>query len=277
MIKLEHISINELMKDLFWQMHNQNNAATEAYKIIKKYNVKDFGKLKEILEEHGINNDYLSTALSRITKKLAQLNSKNNDLQIFNFENYEDEYPRKTDREITGEQLLISNPLVPSCNILETRLESLDIASIKHLLSHIDSRGNNAITNIRGIGKNSAQAIYKAVEFYDAQIARQSKGIDNKEINLFWLNADEKADALILGNEPIEESMEYIAKNAEEMIWGYLTLAQKQKILEMIKKDNRYGNIIFNKLYNAIANYVTLEEAEKGLIKTRAIDRFIVK
>ena len=42
MIKLEHISINELMKDLFWQMHNQNNAATEAYKIIKKYNVKDF-------------------------------------------------------------------------------------------------------------------------------------------------------------------------------------------------------------------------------------------
>ena len=46
---------------------------------------------------------------------------------------------------------------------------------------------------------------------------------------------------------------------------------------EMIKKDNRYGNIIFNKLYNAIANYVTLEEAEKGLIKTRAIDRFIVK
>src|SRR5699024_5809733 len=100
-----------------WQMHNQNNAATEAYKIIKKYNVKDFGKLKEILEEHGINNDYLSTALSRITKKLAQLNSKNNDLQIFNFENYEDEYPSKTDREITGEQLLISNPLVPSCNI----------------------------------------------------------------------------------------------------------------------------------------------------------------
>ena len=277
MIKLEHISTNELMKDLFWQMHNQNNAATNAYKIIKKYNIKDFGKLKEVLEKHGINNDYLQVVLSRMTKKLDQFNSKNMDLQIFSFENYEDEKTSKTDREITGEQLLISNPLVPSCNILEARLENFDIASIKHMLSHIDSKGNNVITSIRGIGKTSAQAIYKAVEFYDAQIARQSKETDNKEANLFWLNADEKADALILGNEPIEESMEYIAKNAEEMIWGYLTLAQKQKILEMIKKDNRYGNIIFNKLYNAIANYVTLEEAEKGLIKTRAIDRFIVK
>ena len=277
MIKLEHISTNELMKDLFWQMHNQNNAATNAYKIIKKYNIKDFGKLKEVLEKFGIYNEFLLSFLREIIERLDKLNLKSKDLQIFTFENYEDDCPSKTDREITGEQLLTANPLVSSCNKREARLKNYDIASIKHMLSHVDSRGNNAITSIWGIGQNSAQKIYKAVDFYDEQIARQRKEADREDINLFWLNADEKADALILGNEPIEESMEYIAKNAEEMIWGYLTLAQKQKILEMIKKDNRYGNIIFNKLYNAIANYVTLEEAEKGLIKTRAIDRFIVK
>lgn len=82
---------------------------------------------------------------------------------------------------------------------------------------------------------------------------------------------------MVLGGEPIEESFEYIAKNAEVMVWGYLTPKQKQKILEIIKSDSRYEKAIYNKLFEVITNYVTLEEAQKGLIKTKAINRFIVR
>lgn len=277
MVRLEQISINELLEDLYWQTHYGNKSAMEAYKIIKKYNIKDFGKLKQVLEQHEVRSEYLLNWLQGVKIRLDKLNSKNKNFQIFGLEDYEDYFPSKTDVEITGDKLLISNPLVPNCNILNAKLENYGIASIKHMLSHVDSKGNNALTRIRGIGLNSAQKIYKAVEFYDAQIERQRKEAIDENVNLFWLNVDEKNDALVLGSEPIEESFEYIVKNAEEMVWGYLTSQQKQKILEMIKNDNRYRSVIYNKLFEAIANYVTLEEAEKGLIKTKAIDRFIVK
>ena len=277
MVKLGQISINELLVDLYWQTHYGNRAAIEAYKIVRKYYIKDFEKLKEVLEQPDVYNEYLLDYLQAVTIRLDKLNSKDKNLKVFTLRDYEDYFPSKTDREITGDELLISNPLVLGCNSFNRKLEDYDIASIKHMLSHIDSKGNNALTRLRGISINSAQKIYEAVKFYDAQIERQKREASDEDVNLFWLNFDEKNDALILGSEPIEESFEYIAKNAEEMIWGYLTPQQRQKILEMIKNDNRYESIIYNKLFEAIVNYVTLEEAENGLIKTKAINRFIVR
>lgn len=277
MVRLEQISINELLEDLYWQTHYGNKSAMEAYKIIKKYNIKDFGKLKQVLEQHEVRSEYLLNWLQGVKIRLDKLNSKDKDFKTFEFGNFEDYFPSKTDVEITGDKLLVFNPLVPSCNALSRKLEDYDIASIKHMLSHVDSKGNNSVTKLRGIGGNSARKIYEAVEFYDAQIERQRREASDENVNLFWLNADEKNDALVLGGEPIEESFEYIAKNAEVMVWGYLTPKQKQKILEIIKSDSRYEKAIYNKLFEVIANYVTLEEAQKGLIKTKAINRFIVR
>lgn len=229
------------------------------------------------MEQHEVRSEYLLNWLQGVKIRLDKLNSKDKDFKIFEFGNFEDYFPSRTDVEITGEKLLVFNPLVPGCNALSRKLEDYDIASIKHMLSHVDSKGNNSVTKLRGIGGNSARKIYEAVEFYDAQIERQRREASDENVNLFWLNADEKNDALVLGGEPIEESFEYIAKNAEVMVWGYLTPKQKQKILEIIKSDSRYEKAIYNKLFEVIANYVTLEEAQKGLIKTKAINRFIVR
>lgn len=229
------------------------------------------------MEQHEVRSEYLLNWLQGVKIRLDKLNSKDKDFKIFEFGNFEDYFPSRTDVEITGEKLLVFNPLVLSCNALSRKLEDYDIASIKHMLSHVDSKGNNSVTKLRGIGGNSARKIYEAVEFYDAQIERQRREASDENVNLFWLNADEKNDALVLGGEPIEESFEYIAKNAEVMVWGYLTPKQKQKILEIIKSDSRYEKVIYNKLFEVIANYVTLEEAQKGLIKTKAINRFIVR
>ena len=80
-----------------------------------------------------------------------------------------------------------------------------------------------------------------------------------------------------MGFEPISYSLEYILDTATDMIWGPITDSQKVRLNTMAKmaKEGKYGSKDLNALFDVIRNYVTLEEAQKGLVKTRTIDRFI--
>lgn len=80
-----------------------------------------------------------------------------------------------------------------------------------------------------------------------------------------------------MGTEPISYSLEYILDTAATMIWGPLTDSQKVRLNTMVKmtKEGKYGSKDLNALFDVIRNYVTLEEVQNGLVKTRTIDRFI--
>ena len=97
--------------------------------------------------------------------------------------------------------------------------------------------------------------------------------------NLFTFNYDYKIEELILGDEPLEISLEYILDVASEMIWGPLTNANRRKLESIIKqiKNGNYQDNTYQIILDTIANYVTLKEAQEGLVRTRAINRFITK
>ena len=72
---------------------------------------------------------------------------------------------------------------------------------------------------------------------------------------------------------------ERIVDTAIETIWGPMTDYQKKKIKDMSRKikNGNFSDKGFNSIFNIIRDYVTLEECQKGLVKTKAIKRFIIK
>lgn len=274
MLKLENVSTYDFLVCLLFSKNENERALGE---ILKIYEVFDYKRLEFFIMYKPINGiDYsiLEEKLKSVKKRVARTNELGIEPQIYLTNNFFS----TTDADVKGKSLILANPIyIPSQN---TTIAKSDINTIKHLLSYATPDGKNALTYVYGIGNLSIIKIYNAVLFYDAQVSRQAKSAFDYEAavnNLFEYNIDEKTEELVAGTEPINYSLEYILDTAATMIWGPLTDSQKVRLNTMVKmtKEGKYGSKDLNALFDVIRNYVTLEEVQKGLVKTRTIDRFI--
>lgn len=275
--QLKYISILQLLEELKFTAPQSKNY------IYLKENcwIDNFQQLKDVYEnqnKEGLNifTDEISSQISKVEKRLEKLAKKGIKPQIYltkapSIYNYSWEI----DNLLTGEVLLYGNPLEPSSR--RSQLSKYSIYELKYFLSHCDTDGKNLFPRfVRGFGEVELKRLIKSIKFYDLQIERQALENDYSldHINLFYMNKDLKKEYL---QDQIKEIAEYIIDNAEECIWGVLANNQKKKIVDSILNETNDAKEIKEKFVDIISNYTTVKELESGLVKTKTIDRFIVK
>ena len=168
-----------------------------------------------------------------------------------------------------------------------------NIAELKDLLSHCTLEGDNAYSLYYPYINGHISHVLRALEMYEEQIIRQIKSTGKRpcEIymkNIFNVYSDEK-QALV--REQYHEIADYLS-GKDVFVWGEQSLHKnydshnrppEAKLIYNSSHKNNF-NARFNRLLlvNTIANYVSLEEAQKGLMsedsktKQKVIDRFVI-
>lgn len=183
------------------------------------------------------------------------------------------------DKAVTGDRLIFNNPLTAT-SIKNIRLGKLNIYQIKRLLKYAVYNKNsrefqNALAfKIKNFTKDDIKRVLVALDFYEQQIVRlMSENIVDK--NLFFSNQSKRE---MLVQEQLREIVEYILDNANETVWGNISNSQRKLLLSFFSsRGGRISENTKNNFIQEIVDYTTLSELESGIVKTKTIDRFIVK
>lgn len=288
MIKLEQISTERLVAIVQRKSANDQKFLY-IYKLLENNNIKNYQELFDLLDKLSFGDDcygvldYLRNQLIRIEKKIGIINHEQKKLEIFTFNNYngtilDEETIRKTDDETLGAVLSCINPIPAYTTASKgNKLKCLSITELKRQLSFIDDRKLENIfrLNVSTNGKIQPDKVASSIIFYEEQVLRQAEETGMHGVNLFYLNQSDKIEII---ETEIKDIVEYLTDQAIECVWGEFTSTQKRCITSAMKDTKSdYLRTIRNNLINMISNYTTLTELKKGVIKTKKIDRFIIK
>ena len=123
------------------------------------------------------------------------------------------------------------------------------------------------------------ERILRALYLYEEQLERQAfelNGSENKgqKDKLFYLNINKKIDLI---KPQLREIINYFVYNANELVWEEKPGKDILRISDAVY-SHFYQNVHDrDRIAYLLGNYVSLEEAKKGLVKTKAIDRFILR
>jgi len=223
---------------------------------------------------------FLNAEIIEIVRDIELANISDSQPEIFTYDIYENsdintEILKLTDRYNNGDVLLYSSPFVRGGARIN-KLKIMSIEEIKHLSGHLSGYNlKNALTIKRNFGIDTVKKVADCVKFYEEQVLRQASEMDINDGNLFMLNKKEKDEIV---ESQFKEIVEYILDNADVCVWGNLPSSQKILMIrtifavrgEQILQDRQ-------RLINVISNYTTLSELEKGVVKNRTLDRFIVR
>ena len=283
MIKLEHISTERIF-NYAKKFKDIDNTAKTIYELFIKYDIKNYQRLKDLLngqkEEFKFVSYFLKTELYGVELELKNKNELGVDPQIFTFETYQNsnidiETLKLTDNENDGNILLYSCPTIRGGARIN-KLKTMSIAEIKEFASHLtENHFNNVLSMKRSFGIDTVKRVVDVVKFYEEQVLRQAQETKERGINLFLLNKDAKDEIV---ESQYKEIIEYLLDNADQCIWGNLPSNKKIQMLRTINAVRGEGILEDRRrLVNAISNYTTLSELEQGVVKKRTLNRFIVK
>lgn len=287
MIRLDQISTIGLIKSL-----EHINTLDEEVKLerklihdaLVKYNVVNFQELSDLIlsGNKDFQYDYLIRELKIVIKYWQIANSNDNAPVLYPCNDYENSGVEryildKTDKENYGDVLIFGNPFVRS-NSKRNTIRNYSIFELKHLLNSVQLnnvyiRGDNGfVSYFRMLGHSSAKQVCNAINFYEEQVLRQAK-IYSSSDNLFLEDIVIRRELVI---NQLEEILEYFINNMDEAIWGTLTDAQRRTLQKVIDKSkDKNVDVTRDNFINMVSNYTTLDDFEDGIVKKRALDRFI--
>lgn len=283
MIELKHISTERIF-DWAERFQNRDKTAKTIYDLFVKYDIIDFQKLKDLMTEQKQEFESVSYALRRELYGVEFLLKEKNELgiepEIFTFDRYQSskvdiQTLQFTDQENYGDILLYSCPTIRGGARIN-RLKPMSIEEIKYLASHLSQyHFDNSLSTRITFGIDTVKRVVECIKYYEEQVLRQAQETEERGINLFLLNKEEKDEIV---ESQYKEIIEYILDNAEKCIWGNLPSSKKIQMLRTINAIRGYGILEDRRrLVNAISNYTTLGELKQGVVKKRTLDRFIVK
>lgn len=249
----------------------------ELYNFLIKNKIYDYERLKEFMMMGYpiLNNNYFAKKLIKAEDTVTKINLGKKDIQTYSFEAYqfsEDDLKAIsfTDETTKLSDILITHPMYP--NTMSTKTSELSITLAKYLAGKITVNGNNALaTVIMNVGSKKVNDLANNISFYEMQLQRIcASSLSHLDGNLFYKDKDEKIKLI---RAELQAITAYMVENSTRFIWGNLTDNGRKKLMSAIANDE--DTIIKRNLLNILANYVTLEETQEGLIRTRAIDRFI--
>ena len=277
MITLENVSIESFLN---FAILEGIIGGDPTYKfiseLITKNNITNFKMLKDVLEDENIKKQnrlayiLLKNRIEEIETKIKVLELTNKRIDIVSFNSYkkaniDDETAAITDKGNKGIILPHTFPFISSDSRLKI-LNELKIAKIKELLSSVDSYDLTkcALTTKRHIGSALVEKTIHLIDFYEQQVIRQALETNQRGINLFTLNKEEK-DKIVESN--LQEYIEYILDNAITSIWGKINYTTQKRIYDaIILNKGKNKEIIRKALIDAISNYTTLSELETGIL-----------
>lgn len=287
--------------------HTLNECELSGLKLISDEQLNDYQQLKDFIESCSSSMpgyDFLKNQLDSVIGRVEKANVKGVNPEKFFTNGYEIEDMNNTDKVIDGSRLIIYNPLI-GINKIIMILKNRSIEEIKQLISHTTPEGKNALTfMLRGIGETKLQNVLFALNFYEDQVKRQYDYYGYIGQNLF--DKDKLAKLIVLTSNPeiLQEFIEYIIMEKPQFVWGKLSDSQIDKLQKFLTFSNKDLELLKKLLYSKItqsqsflltdlkkpdyleeyanfiymiADYITLKEAQEGLVKTRTIDRFIIK
>lgn len=276
-------------------------------KLISAEELTDYQKLQDYLENCSpdtLGYDFLKKQLDSVIERVEKTNYKGILPEIYLTIGYENEGFNYTDKVVDGSRLITFNPLV-GMNKTTMLLKSRSIEEIKQLISHTTPEGKNALAfMLKGVGEVKLQEIQFALNFYEEQVKRQYDFYQYTCENMFDKGLLAKIMVLTNSPEMLHEIITFIIEKKPELVWGKLSDLQIEKLqkflnfsnkeLESIKKllyskmtktnspllEGIKGTDYFEEYVNficMIADYITLKEAQEGIVRTRTIERFTVK
>lgn len=295
----------------FVQFSYMNSKLSEyelaGLKIISDEELTDYQKLQDFLESQSpsiAGYDFLKRQLDLVISKVEKANSRGIMPEIFLLDGYEKEGMEVTDKVIDGSRLITYNPLV-GINRTSMLLKNYSIEEIKQLISHTTPEGKNALAfMLKGVGEVKLQEIQFALNFYEEQVKRQYEFYQYTCENMF--DKGLLAKLMVLTNSPgmLQEIITFIMETQPELVWGKLSNLQLEKLQKFLNFSNKEIESIKKLLYSKItktnspllegiketdyfeeyvnficmiADYITLKEAQEGIVRTRTIERFTVK
>ena len=277
MITLENVSAESFLNFSILEGISRDDS---TYKFISdlltKNNITNFKMLKELLENENIKEKNLSayillrSRIKEIEGSIAVLNFTHQKLPIYSFNCYEkvnidEKTAHITDENNKGIILPHNFPFLKTSASLCT-LNELSILKIKELLNSIDSYDLTkcALTSKSGIGIKTLQKTLNLIDFYEQQVVRQALETEQRGINLFTLNKEEK-DKIVDSN--LQEYIEYILDNAFISIWGGINSIAIDRIYNaIILSKGKHTKEIKKTIIDMISNYTTLKELETGIL-----------
>lgn len=187
-------------------------------------------------------------------------------------------YQFKTADDINKGDVLLGilyNP-INECSVKYFDLKNMYISEIKQMLQLNNSKGIPVLCDyVDKVSEKSIPKILFALKMYDDQVIRQANTIlmDNKFIG----DRKQKMDLVTIYYNDIANY--FLDEVCEETIWGKFSSAQRQLFFETINTPNlTYPLKRRNNLINAIALYITLDEA-KAMSHGNylSLNRFIIK
>lgn len=283
MIELKHVSTERIF-DWAERFQTSDITAKTIYDLFVKYDIEDFQKLKDLIHDQKAEFESVSYALRRelyeVESKLREKNKLGIEPEIFTFDRYQSSNVDSatlqfTDQANKGDILLYSCPTIRGGARIN-RLKPMSIEEVKYLASHLNQyRFANSLSTRQTFSMDTVKRVVECIKFYEEQVLRQAQETEERGINLFLLNKEEKDEIV---ESQYKEIIEYILDNAEKCIWGNLPNSKKIQMLRTINAIR--GHSILEdrrRLVNAISNYTTLGELKQGVVKKRTLDRFIVK
>ena len=266
MIKLEHVSTTRIF-NYAKNFKDRDMTAKKIYELFIKYEIRDYQRLKELLnsqkEEFKHISHFLQRELYEVEFGLKKANEIDIEPEIFTFETYQNsgvdiETLKLTDRENNGNILLYSCPTTRGGARIN-KLKYMSIEEIKNLASHLSEyHFDNALSMKKNFGIDTIKRVVDVVKFYEEQVLRQAKETEERNINLFLLNKEAKDEIV---ESQFKEIIEYLLDTSEQCIWGNLPSTKKIQMLRTIYAVKGQGVLEDRRrLVNAISNYTTLSE-----------------
>lgn len=286
MINLCDVSTERLITFLKYDS-SKTKELSDAYLTLTRHKIREFQTLKTMIKKSRkeFNNAFLKGAIAEVESNIEYANSIEREPKIFVCKDYENStvFPKTlkyTDKHNSCDVLLCKSPAIMYSGKFGA-LKDITISEAKDLLVKVvghskASIGNNAfVEKFRRFGIQEAEIVRDAINFYEEQVLRQAKETKKRNINLFTLNKEEKE---FIVSEQIKNIVKYIVDNADICVWGELTPAQKNRLMQAITSYSGYENqVIRQRMIEIISNYTTLTELQNDVVKQKTLDRFILK
>ena len=268
MLKLENVSALEL-----YYIANCYSLEKEKSLLLEN-GVKNYQQFKDLVDKNvWLKESLLYNYLDKVLRDLEKYKDREPALLVT--PGYDDERFLVTDSLVMGDKLLLRCPT----NIKGSKFDILGnytIEEIKFMMYHTDSKGVNSLIEINRITTNNIEKIFDSIKMYEEQVIRQSKEeSDFREGNLFELH---KTDKMWIVEDNLEDIILYLIYNThEELVWGKLDDAKRRLLISSVMSNSKSAKVIRSNLINVISNYTTLKELEKGVTKSKVLNRFIKK
>lgn len=251
----------------------------ELAKLFKDNNVKSFDDvLKLMIKYPSFPWEILREKFISFEKDINMANKNNKEAKIYLVDDYKDKTLIKQNQINLGNVLLLDNPTDYCSRYF--MLKNKAIEKIKDDLAHTNAVGENIIASdnieYKKIGYKYLPIIQNAIILFQEQIERQSLLTDERDINLFTFNIDEKKEIV---NDLYKEIIMYLLENAKEsFIWSNLSDTQRKKYLSSINSSTSNSHLTKENMISYIASYTTLNELEKVANHDyKVLKRFIKK